>query len=113
MILIFTSIYDLAFQARDVISWALRHPRPAGLPRVWINAAGDELQILSCSCCYEQSVHALSPQGMDAGTPQPQGIQASLLCGARPRKLMTRATAMRTHPVGSAYWVGELTRVLS
>ena len=51
---------------------------------------------------------------MDAGTPQPQGIQASLLCGARPRELMTRATAMQTHPVGSAYLgFGELTRVLS
>jgi len=37
------------------------------------------LQIVSCGC-YEQSVHALL-QGMDAGTPQPQGLQASRLYG--------------------------------
>jgi hypothetical protein len=58
MILIFASIYDLAFQARGVISWALRHPRPAvsGLtPRA------TSLQILSCGR-YEQSVHALTPR---------------------------------------------------
>ena len=40
---------------------------------------------------------------MDAGTPQPEGIQPSLLSGARPRKL-TRATALRTYLVGSATW---------
>jgi hypothetical protein len=51
---------------------------------------------------------------MDAGTPQPEGIQASLLFGARPRKLITRATAMRTHLVGGAnLGFGELTRVFS
>lgn len=51
---------------------------------------------------------------MDAGTPQPEGIQASLLFGARPRKLITRATAMRTRLVGSAYLgFGQLTRVFS
>ena len=61
-------------------SWALRHPRLDGLPRVWSNAAGGKsLQIMSCGC-YEQFVHALL-QRMDAGTPQPQGIQASRLCG--------------------------------
>jgi len=101
MILIFASIYDLAIQARGVISWALRHPDLPAFPVSGLTPRATSLQILSCACCYEQSVHALSPQGMDAGTPLPQGIQASLLCGARPRKLMTRATAMRTHPVGS------------
>ena len=45
---------------------------------------------------------------MDAGTPQSEGIQASLLSGAR-RKPVTRATAMRTHLAGSAYLgFGEL-----
>jgi hypothetical protein len=51
---------------------------------------------------------------MDAGTAQPESIQASLLCTARPRKPMTRATATRTHLAGSVYLeFGELTRVLS
>ena len=45
MIQIIASIYDLAS-----ISWALRHPRPAGLPRVWIpiTPRATSLQILSC-----------------------------------------------------------------
>jgi hypothetical protein len=42
MILIITSIYDLAFQARVPNSWALRHSGLPGFPVVWINAAGDE-----------------------------------------------------------------------
>ena len=109
MILIFASIYDLAFQPRGILSWALRH----GLPVSGLTPRATSLQILSCGC-YQQFLHALSPQGMDAGTPQGIHIQASPLCGARHRKPMTRATAMRTHPVGSAYLgFGERTRVLS
>jgi len=75
-----------------------------------ITPRATSLQILSCWLLRTTIfARALAPQGMDAGTPQPRGIQATLLCGARPRKQMTRATAMRTHLVGSAHLgFGEL-----
>jgi hypothetical protein len=54
-------------------------PDLTGFPVTGATPHATSLQIVSCGC-YEQSVHALL-QGMDAGTPQPQGFQASRLYG--------------------------------
>ena len=76
----YTCFYNMAFRPRGVILLgATPSPTRRASPCLEQRRRGKSLQIMSCGC-YEQFVHALL-QRMDAGTPQPQGIQASRLCG--------------------------------